>query len=287
MKLSSLFASLIAATAISSPALAQSVAARFTPANAAPGQSVTFSYQASVAVTGASITCTIEGVPGFNGIISGPSRSYTFQASNSLNATVTCTDHIGGGNDTGSAQASLTVGPQVPAFSYYASPSVLSAGPDYTTLYLTNAQNSNSCSGTIGQVYVARTTTYSASCTGDGGTTTRVATVTVKSSTCPKPNLCNLPLLNPSSKLALNLYSLGIQAASPSISHHQLSLSGIGAKDLIVVDAVRREAYVLLERDGAYTKIDHKIPNVSDISQIHSVFIPSNRNKAIEVDVQR
>lgn len=155
------------------------VNARFTPNVVAYGQSTTFTWSAT---NGA--YCDVEGLPG--GWRSGSSGSYTFTATESLTAYVSCENGIG----FGSRGATLTVSTAAPTVSTSFSPSTVYVGGAGST-FSWSSTLASSCSspqlpgvsGTSGSIAVPPASapsqqTITVNCAGANGSGSSSATLT-------------------------------------------------------------------------------------------------------------
>ena len=155
------------------------VSARFSPSTVAPGQSTTFTWSAT---NGA--YCDVDGLPG--GWRSGSSGSYTFAATQTLTAYVSCENGMG----FGSRSATLTVSNAAPTVTTSFSPSTVYVGGSGST-FSWNSTMASSCSspqlggvaGTSGSIAVpaagaASQQTVTVNCVGANGSGSSSSTLT-------------------------------------------------------------------------------------------------------------
>jgi hypothetical protein len=229
-----------------------------------------------------------------NGGVSGTSGSIAIPAAGSASQqsiTVNCVGVNGSGTST-STLSSIVVPPQPPVVMAYASPSWLQ-GPGFVSVGA-NTINATSCWG-MGGYYVSFSTSFSVTCTGPGGSATGFAFVTVShvftnGATFAQMSTASKDAKPMAAKRAIapvNLAHLGIDLSKKRFAYLEADLNKDSAMDLIVVDKALQRAHVILSKDGQYLVIAKTVDNVSQPSQVKSVFVPtSNAHAEIRVTVE-
>lgn len=247
----------------------------YSPSTIYVGQSATLAWSSQYATNCASTS----GAP-----ISGTSGSVTVTPAANQSTMLSCT----GPGGTSAAGASLTVLPAPPAppvVTVTAFPPILTA-PGMVS-YHWSSVNATSCSAPGGAtsgssaIYASVTTMIWVSCTGPGGTASNGVMVTVPIKPIPAAvttaSLAKLP----------DLHKLGLNLAGVGVSHSLVDLNGDGKQDLIVVDSIKREAYILINRGGAYDVIDKTVLGIGSQQELKSVFVPKNIADGIRVSTEQ
>lgn len=261
------------------------VVAKFNPSTVyVGGAGSTFSWTSTLASQ-----CSSPQHPG----VAGTSGSISFAPAGSpsqQSITVNC----GNGNGSASHTATLTTmtaPPAPPTVNAWAMPDYLN-GPG-TTEVSYSATNATSCTGQ-GYFYVSYNRSFPVTCTGPGGSATAYAWVTVERDG-------NIPVSAPMSvsmkdgkravskpaAVAANLTHLGIDLSKKRYAFTDGDLNSDGAADLIVLDKLKQQVHVLLNKGGQYPAIAKTVDQVDAISQIKGVFVPLSGNPGeIRVTVQ-
>lgn len=254
---------------------APTVNASYSPTSIYTGQSATLSWNSQYASS-----CSSTG----SSSVSGTSGSVSVTPSSNQSTTITCTN----ANGSTSATASLTVSPPPPAppsfLYFYAAPSYLyGAGSTWLHWGTTNASNC-SLGGANGASFqwVSYTTAFWNTCYGPGGSTTSATWVHVSptlnaqaadSNTLRKKEVADL------SHLGLNLQRAGMEAVENDFDHD-------GIQDWLVVDAIEREAHIVLGSKKGYTHISKTLKNVGSLREIKQVFVPANKADEIRITTE-
>ncbi|MBV1776815.1 VCBS repeat-containing protein [Burkholderiaceae bacterium DAT-1] len=283
--------SLTARITCTDSSMTRSVSANLTVQAGNPAPTVSVGYSPSAIYTGQSSTlswssqyatsCSSTG----SASISSTSGSQSVTPSSNQSVTVTCSGPGGSNSQT----ANLTVSPPpppAPTVIVIPTPSTL-WGPGWVT-FANIVQNATNCGGSaMGMQYVTMSQMFMLTCSGPGGSTTGIGWVTVfppigGNSVAPQTT----PTL-PAAEKAPNLMPLGISLKSKSMSFFRPDLNGDGLKDLIVFDSSSRTAYVLLNRNGSFPRIDKTIPHINALQSIRSVTVPPVDGHAISVSTDK
>lgn len=252
------------------------VRASYSPNTISSGQSTTLSWNSQYASS-----CSSTG----SHSISSTSGSISVTADSDEYTTVTCTNASG----SASATASLTVSPAQPSpptiTYFYAHPSHLRSAST-TTLHW-GSTNANYCTygDAIGTdiVRVDSTSTIWNTCYGAGGTVSATTTIYVGlfseelaagSKDRAKKEVVDL------SHLGLDLQRAGMQTSSHDFNQD-------GTPDLLVVDTLEREAYLILGNQKAYPQITKTLKNVGGLHEIKQVFVPANKADEIRITTEQ
>jgi hypothetical protein len=215
------------------------------------------------------------------GGVSGTSGTLPVPAAGSANQqayTVTCT----GANGTTSASATLTTKVYIPPPTFYASanPSFL-MGPGWTNIYYWSPDTAG-CNGSY-MAYAQFSTSFTAWCTGPGGTSTAWAYVSVmpsytfngKIGTASATLKDGKAVASAVTTSQANLKHLGIDLSKKRYASISADLNKDGVADVVVVDALKSKAYIVLNTQGQYA-IAKTVDDVSSITQVKSVFVPKS-----------
>jgi hypothetical protein len=253
---------------------APQVTASFTPSTVyVGGTGSTFKWSSSYATS--CYSPELGGVSGTSGSVSvAPAASPSQQA-----YTVTCT----GANGSTSASATLKtdVKPIAPPTLYvYANPSFL-MGPGWTTISYYSPDTAG-CTGSY-MAYASYSTSFNAWCSGPGGTSTAWTYVSVmpsytfsgKVGTASATMKDGKAVASTTTTSQANLKHLGIDLAKKRYASISADLNKDGVADVVVVDAARNKAYIVLNTNGQYA-IAKTVDDVSSITQIKGVFVPKS-----------
>lgn len=243
----------------------------FSPASIYTGQSSTFSWSSQYATS-----CSSTGAVS----VGATAGSQSISPASSTSVTVTCT---GPGGST-SSTADLTVSPAPPApptVWAYASPNWLSA-PGWTWIHW-QSTNATYCShgGPFGSTYqyFSFTSPIWITCYGPGGSGFAVVWVNVS-------NFGANSAADGASKAVADIRYLGLDLTDASLQHIAADIDGNGLSDLLVVDTVAREAYVVLNQNGRYL-LAKTVSNVRQLQDVRSIRVPSAKGQLIEVDISQ
>jgi len=229
----------------------------------------------------------VPGVAGTSGSIAVPPAA----SPSSQTVTVTCAGPTG----SASTDATLATVPAVAPASVtvFVNPSYLSA-PNFVNVTYT-AQNVTSCQGG-GQYFIAQSTWFGVQCDAPGGTVAGYAWARVYRP-WPFSNFAPTPPMSKDGKTAMaapkalslpvNLKHLGIDLSKKRYEYVESDMNRDGVRDLLVVDKLKQQAYIVLGKGGQYPAISKTVEKIATISQIKSVFVPvSNAPGEIRVTLE-